>query len=214
MTRTTTARRLGFHAGRAVTAVGMAYAVVLAAGIARHGLDRPITDPILAAMEVLTILSALPMSGVFVALQAAAPDDRRPWATLALLFGALFTGVTTGVHVVELTAGRAMARPGLVWPSTPYAVELVAWDVLLGLALLCAAGAVPPRDQGRRLRAWLVATGGLCLAGMVGPLGGDMRLQRIGVLGYAVFLPITTWMLARWFRGAGPRSPGEGTPSA
>lgn len=193
--------QLGARAGFAVVYVGGAYAIVLAIGMARHGLSEPIGDPILAIMEVLTILSALPLLALFVALHAASACERRPLATLALVFSAMFCCATMGVHVVELTAGRALARPGLVWPSVPYAVELFAWDFLLGVALLLAAEALTPTLSARRVRAGLRATGALCLIGLIGPLVGNMRIQLIGVAGYAVALPVVAWMLAKWFQG-------------
>jgi hypothetical protein len=195
-----TATQLGARAGVAVTSVGMAYVVVLAAGMRRHGFSEPIADPILAVMEVLTIVSALPVLALFVALHASSEPGRRLWAMLAVCCAAMFALATMGVHVVELTAGRATASRGLVWPSATYAVELLAWDFLLGLALLFACGALPAHHGAWRLRPWMSATGVLCLAGLIGPLVGDMRLQLIGVAGYAVLLPIVAWLLRGWFR--------------
>jgi hypothetical protein len=40
-------------------------------------------------------------------------------------------------------------------------------------------------------------TGALCLAGTIGPVLGDMRLQRLGIVGYAVVLPLSFFWLAR-----------------
>jgi hypothetical protein len=197
-----TTAQLGARSGLAVVYVGLAYVIVLAVGMARHGLSEPIGDPILAIMEVLTILSALPILALFVALHAASAPERKLWATLALVVAAMFCCATMGVHVVELTAGRALARPGLVWPSFPYAVELFAWDFLLGVALLLAAQALSPTLSARRVRTWLRATGVLCLIGLLGPLVGNMRLQLIGVAGYAVLVPVVAWMLAKWFQSA------------
>ncbi len=191
--------RFGQRCAALVVLVGVAYAVVLAAGMWRHGFQDPIADPILAVMEVLTIASALPILGLFAALHAIAADDRRLPAMLGLLFAAMFAAATLGVHVVELSAGRALGRPGLVWPSVPYAVELLAWDLLLGLALLCAANTLPRAGSTQRLVRWLRVTGSLCIVGLVGPLVGNMRLQLIGVVGYALLLPIVAGMLASWF---------------
>lgn len=201
-----TAAQLGARSGAAVLGVGIAYAVVLGFGMLQYGAE-PIGDPTLAVMELLTIASALPILALFVALHALAPEARRLWATLGLCFAAVFTAATTGVHVVELTAGRALGRHGLVWPSVTYAVELFAWDGLLGLALLCAAFTLTDAPRARRARVALRATGALCLVGLVGPLVGDMRLQLIGVFGYAVLLPVSAWLLAAWFRADGPGHP-------
>ena len=41
----------------------------------------------------------------------------------------------------------------------------------------------------------------LAFVGTAGPLVGDMRLQRIGILGYAVVMPVAFFLLARFFRG-------------
>lgn len=185
--------------------VGVAYVIVLAIGMARHGLSEPIGDPILAIMELLTILSALPVLALFVAVHASCAPDRKHLATLALVFAAMFCCATMGVHVVELTAGRAMARPGLVWPSVPYAVELFAWDFLLGVALLLGAQTFTPSPSARRIVTGLRLTAALCLIGLLGPLIGNMRIQLIGVVGYAVALPVVAWMLAKWFQGANDR---------
>lgn len=195
-----TTAQLGMRSGYAVVCVGIAYLIVLGAGMARYGFSAPIRDPLLAVMEVLTILSALPILALFVALHASIAPAQRLWGTLALLFAAMFCFATMGVHLVELTAGRALARPGLVWPAFPYAIELFAWDFLLGVALLLAAQALPRGQDARRLRGWLRVTGWLCLAGLFGPLVGQMRLQLVGVAGYAVLMPAVAWMMARWLQ--------------
>jgi hypothetical protein len=180
--------------------VGVAYALTLGLGFARHGFAEPIADPILAVMELLTIASAVPLFLVFFCVHALAPQDARGAARLALGFGAAFAITTTAVHLEELSYGRLTGQHGMVWPSVPYAIELVAWDVLLGVALLGAATAMRWDGGARRVQAWLQITGLLCLLGIAGPLTGDMRVQRVGVLGYAVLLPVTCWMLRGRFR--------------
>lgn len=52
---------------------------------------------------------------------------------------------------------------------------------------------------------WL--SGALCLIGVLGPAIGDMRLQRIGVLGYAGLLPLVCLALAKLFREGEARVP-------
>lgn len=196
--------RTGERAGRAVVLVGVAYALVLAFGMWRHGLSEPIADPVLAVMELLTIASAVPILLLFVALRAAAPQAGRARATVALVFAALFAATTVGVHLFELTLGRRLGTRRLVWPSTSYAIELLAWDLLLGGALVCAALALRDHAGAARVRRWLALTGALCLLGIIGPVIDDMRVQFIGVFGYAVLLPVTAWLLARWFRANVP----------
>jgi hypothetical protein len=195
-----TASRLGCLSGRTVAAVGVAYAIVLSTGFVRHGLSEPIADPILAAMEVLTLASAFPLLLLVTAVLFVAPEARRIRGVLALCFIVMFATATSAVHVVELTAGRQLGSRGLVWPSTTYAVELLAWDLFLGAALMFTAAALDPIRTPLRLRRLVQVTGVLCLAGIAGPVIGNMRLQLIGVFGYAVLLPLAAFGLASWFR--------------
>ncbi len=51
-------RRLGFWSALGVCAINAAYMVTLAVGLANAGLRKPIIDPVLAIMEVMTLLSA------------------------------------------------------------------------------------------------------------------------------------------------------------
>jgi hypothetical protein len=204
-----TANRLGFWSAVALVGVGVGYVFALAAGFARHGLNEPIGDPVLAVMEILTLLSALPIVTLMAAIHDRAAPERRPYGLIALAFATLCAGTTSAVHFVELTAARQLGEGGIVWPSRVYAAELLAWDVFLGLALVFAATVFDGGGSERAARRGLLACGVLCLAGALGPAVGNMRLQWVGVLGYAVVLPVVALLLARVF--AGVRGPGPGT---
>ncbi len=195
-----TASSVGVWSSTALVLVGVGYVAVLGVGFSRHGLNEPITDPILAVMEILTILSAMPVVTLCLALHAVTEGPRRIWSLLALCFACMFALATITVHVVELTAGRQLGSRGLVWPSTTYAVELVAWDLLLGLALLAMWAALVSHADTRRLRTAVLVTGVCCLAGLAGPAVGNMRWQLIGVFGYAILLPVVAWAFRGWFR--------------
>jgi hypothetical protein len=180
--------------------IGIAYVVTLAIGFAVHGFAEPIVDPILAIMEVLTLMSAPPMVVIMAAIHGYASEDRKIFALIALAFTVLFAGMTSAVHFVELTALRQLGVGGIVWPSPVYAVELLAWNLFLGLALLFAALVFDGGGPERVVRRNLLISGGLCVAGTAGPAIGNMRLQLVGVLGYAGVLPVVCFMLARLFR--------------
>lgn len=182
--------------------VGVAYLAVLALGMATHGRAEPIGDPILAVMEVLTIMSALPLIAVSAALHMVVPLERKLMSLIALCFTVLFAGTTTLVHFVELSASRQLGATHLAWPSAAYAAELLAWDLFLGVALLCAAQALAHTPDARRVRGVLRMAGTLCVVGVVGSLTGQMRAQFIAGAGYAVVLPIGAFLLAAWFRRA------------
>jgi hypothetical protein len=193
------ANRLGFWSSVALAGIGAAYVLALAAGFARHGLREPITDPVLAIMEVLTLLSAPAVVILMAAVHDRATPERKIYGLTALAFATLFAGTTSAVHFMELTAVRQAGGGGIVWPSRAYAAELLAWDVFLGLALMFAAAVFAGAGRQRAVRRGLLACGGLCLAGAIGPAVGNMRLQLVGVLGYAGVLPLVSVLLARLF---------------
>lgn len=207
------ARRLGAWSALAVSATGVVYAVVLAIGFARHGLDEPIADPILAWMEVLTVLAALPLVPLLASIRHLSSEDREAHAQTALAFATLCVGTTTVVHFVELTAARQLGGGGIVWPSGTYAAELLAWNLLLGVALLFAAPVLDGHVSGdpvreRSVRRGLTLCGLLCVVGTAGPAVGSMRLQLVGVVGYALVLPVVCLLLARLL--SGPRGGATG----
>lgn len=189
-------RKLGLVSSSGLVIVGTTYAVVVAIGIAQAGLTEPIRDPVLAVMEAITLVAGLLVVVLLSAVYGFADRGRRPLALIALSFGVIMATLTSAVHFVALTAGRQTGFAVLEWPSTLYALELLAWDVFLGLALVFAA----PVFVGSGVRAvarWsLAAAGALCLLGTIGPVIGDMGVQRIGILGYGVGLPIASLFVA------------------
>jgi hypothetical protein len=92
-------RRLGTSSAAVMFLIGVAYAVVLAAGFAIHGLTEPIEDPVLPIMEVLTLMSAPPPVVVVVIL---------PFAQLL-------------VEEVNIVLGLRVTN---VQPQTPVIIEL------------------------------------------------------------------------------------------
>ena len=59
------------------------------------------------------------------------------------------------------------------------------------------------------MRRGLLLCGALSLLGTIGPALGDMRLQRIGILGYAGLLPVVAFLLARRFAASAARPRGS-----
>jgi hypothetical protein len=201
-TETSTAARIGFWSGATLFVVNVAYAGVLVVGVARTGLSEPIVDPILAVMEVLTVVAALLFVVLIGAIHGHAPPGHRTLSLLALVFAAVMAGLTSAVHFVALSAGRQLGTASLVWPSVPYAVELLAWDVFLGLSLLSAAPIFGGSGL-ERATGWAMGiTGTLCLLGIVGPSSGEMGWQVIGIVGYAVALPVVCLLSTLVFRRA------------
>lgn len=201
-------KRLGVWSASCLGAIGVAYMATLAVGFASAGFEKPIVDPVLGVMELLTLLSAPILVVLMAAVHAYAAPQYKVHSMIAFAFMVLMAGLTSSVHFVELTAVRQSATASLTWPSTAYAIELLAWDVFLGLSLLFAAPVFTAGKLEDAVRGGLYVAGTLCLVGVLGPASGDMRLQFIAVAGYAGVLPVVFLLLAMLFRRSRlPRSP-------
>lgn len=190
--------RLGLTSALALFAIGVGYAIVTGIGIAGAG-DAPIKDPTLAVMEGLTLLSAPPIVVLFAAIHVRAAPAQKTWSLVAFGFALIMAALTASVHFVGLSTGRQSGEWLLQWPSVAYAIELLAWDLFLGLALLFASFALGQTKGERRARWALAIAGALSLVGTIGPLAGDMALQRLGIVGYGAVLPVAWAMLAATF---------------
>ena len=206
-------RRLGIASSIGILVVGIFYLAVIALWLILEATPRdPIGDPYLAVMELLTMVSALALLGLVIAIWCFADAGRRLPALTALAIGCLAVGLTMTVHFVQLTAIRQLWRAGhladyrLVWPSALFAVEYFAWDILVGLTLVSASFAIAGGPAPQPARRALLIGGMLCLAGVAGPLSGLMLLQNVAVLGYAVGLPIAGALTGRMFRATMPHS--------
>lgn len=207
------ARRLGITSGTEILVVGILYVAVITSWLIIEGTPlEPIGDPYLALMEVLTMVSALSLLGLVIAIWCFANSGRRLHALAALAVGGLAVGLTMAVHFVQLTAVRQLWRAGrlvdyrLVWPSALFAVEYFVWDILVGFTMLSVGFAIPDGcATAHARRAWQIG-GVLCIVGVAGPLSGRMPLQNIAVMGYAIVLPIAGALTARLFREAPPSS--------
>jgi hypothetical protein len=72
--------------------IGVAYIVMLALGFAVYGLSDPIVDPLLAVMEVLTLVSAPLLVVMMAAVHSYASPERKTHGLIALAFMILVAG--------------------------------------------------------------------------------------------------------------------------
>ena len=196
----------------ALLVVGLLYLIVIAAWLVAVGKPKePIGDPYLALMEVLTMASALALVCFCVAILALSTPERRIFGLGTVVAGTTAAGLTLSVHFVQLTAIRQLWRSGaladyrLVWPSPIFAVEYLAWDLLVGITMLLAAASLGEGPGRGGARSILTVGGGFCVIGLAGPASGVMALQNIAVLGYAVLLPLAAWFTAGVFRRTEPQ---------
>jgi hypothetical protein len=193
------------------------YSADFVIGFAAMGnLHDPLPDPYLAIGEALILVMAPVLVALMLAVHACAPNRAKSFTQVALGWMLAAAALTTTVHVVELSVARHIdGFPGYArifdfqWPSLLYAVDIVAWDVFFGLALLFAVPAFRRRSD-TAARLGLIVSGSLCLLGLIGPLTNAIAWRGIGIFGYTLVFAATCVPLARAFRsadddGASPR---------
>lgn len=188
------------------TSVALAVLYIPAIAGAFGAPPGPAQQAFFAVAQVLIILTALPLVGVAAALYLCAPAGRRIWGLGGFGFMLLLAGTTIGLHFVELTVARRLpvgspAGPlfSWEWPGVLYGVEVVAWDLFFGIAMVCAALTLPGHNA-RWARRLLLASGLLSLAGLVGPALDVMALRTVGIFGYTIVFPVAALVLARLLR--------------
>jgi hypothetical protein len=211
---TATARRLGIFSATATFILIFAYAVTLVMGLMSLESPRePIGNPMFTILEVLIIIMMPAMVALMVAVHAWAPMHAKTLSLTAVVFMGLLAGLTCSVHFVILTLSRQpkfteQSWLPLVlsfnWPSVVYALDILAWDIFFALSMLFAA----PIFRGSRLAAWIralmIASGVLALAGLSGVVAGDMQLRNIGIVGYVGVFLVVAALLAVLFHRAPP----------
>jgi hypothetical protein len=200
-------RTIGAWSARAMFILDVVYIIVFIVGFASLGnTSAPLPDPYLAIAEVLILVMAPIMVALMMAIHQCAPRQAKPYTQVALGWMFAAAASTTVVHFVELTVARhvkAAALPGYArvfgfkWPSTFYAIDIVAWDVFFGLSLLFAVPTFTHRRGATRVRRGLVASGSLCLIGLIGPFANALGWRTIGILGYTVVFGLTCLPLSR-----------------
>jgi hypothetical protein len=202
-------RAIGRWSARALFVLTVVYTADFVVGFAALGnLHAPLPDPYLAVGEALILVMAPVLVALMLAVHACAPTRAKSFTQVALGWMLAAAACTTTVHVVELSVARHVdpdSFPGYArifdfqWPSLLYAVDIVAWDVFFGLALLFAAPAFRRRSD-TAARLGLIASGSLCLLGLIGPLTDAIAWRAIGVFGYTLVFAATCVPLARAFR--------------
>jgi cytochrome c oxidase subunit IV len=203
-----------------MSAVGSAfliviYDVVLVSGfLSLQSPQQPIGDPLFSILEILIILMMPLLIGLMVATHAWASAEAKVFSLMALMFMGLVAGLTCSLHFVILVVSRQAAFANIEWmplflsfnwPSIPYALDILAWDVFFALAVLCAAPIFIGDRLAASIRILLIVSGVLSLAGLSGVVFGDMRWRNIGVIGYAGVFPIAALLLAVLFYKETPR---------
>jgi hypothetical protein len=210
VTFTAAARRLGFVSAVGTVLLGVAYAVTLVLGFSSlRSPQQPIGDPWFSIFEILIILTAPMMVALMVAVHAWAPANAKVFSLVAVVFVSLMAGVTCSVHFVILVVGHRVESLGhdwislflsFTWPSVPYALDILAWDIFFALSVMFAAPVFGGNRLTMAIRVLLIASGVLAFAGLSGVFAGNMQLRNIGIAGYAGVFPGAALLLAVLFQ--------------
>jgi hypothetical protein len=201
--------RLGFWSALSVTAIDVVYVLTGLVWLIAAGWQTPQplepTEPYLAILELLILASAPLLVIVMAAVHAYADRGHKTLALIALMFMVIFALLTASVHFIQLSVVRQLQSQGVSvppvlqfypWPSTLLALDLLAWDLFLGLSLFFAAPVFSSGKLDLAIRYTLLFGGALCVAGTFGPGLGVMRLQFLAIVGYAFVLPVICGLLA------------------
>lgn len=211
------ARRLGLMSAALVAVLLLAYAAALAAGFASlDSSDAPIGDPWFTVLEVLILVMMVPMVSVMVAVHAWAPPRLRVLSFAAVVFMALVAATTCALHAAILVLGRLPDHEefepvrrllAFQWPSLAYAVDILAWDLFFPVSLLFASGVFGGDRLARWVRASMIVAALFALAGLAGPVTGDMALRNLGIVGYVGVFFVVVLLLGALFRRSLPANP-------
>ena len=162
---------------------------------------------IITVMEVLTIAAALLILWFMTELFASCGEKQKTQGLLALVFTAFMAVVTILNHFMYITVlgqmYRGTAMPSWLlldgWPSISKGLECVSWGLFLGLAMVFASGVL---EAWRNLAiSWTMRISGiLTLAGLIGPVVGDMRYYMLSTIGYSVGFLILSIEMLMYFR--------------
>ena len=209
-------RTLGAWSARAIFFIEVVYVAVFVAGFASIGnTSAPLPDPYLAIGEIIILVMAPIMVCLMLAIHQCAPKQAKPFTLVALGWMLAAAAFTIVVHFVGLTVARHIdpaTFPGYArifgwqWPSTFYAIDIVAWDVFFGLSLLFAVPAFAHRRDATLVRRGLILSGSLCLIGLIGPFANALGWRTIGILGYTVVFGLTCLPLSRTFKAGTSRA--------
>lgn len=210
------ARSIGIAAAWIAFAVNEVYAVV--SGVAYlQRLAAVESGPFLSAMALLVVVMGPFLVVSMGAVHAYANPRRKLYSLAALAFMIGCVTVTSCINFSLLVvsslpdlfaeSSRSMFLPA-TWPTPAFVLDNFVWDWFFGVSMLLAA----PVFGGDALRDWLrlamLASGSLCLAGLVWLAVSPSQAIIIGILGWGAAGPIAFLLLAKVF-GRIPAEPGE-----
>lgn len=169
---------------------------------------------IIMIMELLTIWAAIVIVMFMIELYRGTDGERKNQSMIALVLSTCMAMVTTLNHFIYLTVLRQIYVHSEIptwllldgWPSITKGLECVAWGFFLGLSMLFASSALI--CLGSKKIVWTMRISGiLTLAGLIGPIIGNMNFYLLSTIGYSVgFLVLSIELIVFIHKGNGSRT--------
>jgi hypothetical protein len=201
--------KTGYWAAIVTFITGLLFLVVLVATVV-SGTGFPPTGLFLTLISVDTLLAAVAMIFLWSVLHICVPADRKIFSLSSLAMVtilAALTGITRFVQISLVPQSIAAGKTDGLDLFKVYGefslmadIEVLAWGVFLGLALLCLAPVFFKQQKERPLFWTLIISGLLCLIGAVGKVLSLVPLVFVGILGWGVGFTIATGLIVIWFR--------------
>ena len=206
-TFTTRARTLGIVAAWTTFIVVEVYAIASGFGFASQG--RAVEGgPFLSIMALLVVMMGPFLVLSMVAVQAFASPMRKAYALAALAFMIACVAITSCINFMLLLvcsrpelfseSWRAVFLP-CKWPVPAFILDNFVWDWFFGISMLAAAPVFGGDTLGNALRAVMILSGVLCLAGLVWLAVSPEEAIIVGILGWGAAGPIAFLLLAKVF---------------
>ncbi|MGH7725615.1 MAG: hypothetical protein ACREOU_09320 [Candidatus Eiseniibacteriota bacterium] len=210
MTRTD--QRLGMWSARLVVILAVAYILTgcawLLFGRSPNPQELQPSEPYLAILEALIVLLSPVMIVLMASIHAHADPDRKTMALVALAHMTACATLTCAVHFLQLTVVRRLPvedpRFSILqlypWPGLSLGLDLIAWDLFFGLAMLFGAPVFRGNGRDAAIRRGMKLSGVLCLTGVIAQATGNFWFQYPAIVGYAFVFPAVCVLLSQYFR--------------
>jgi hypothetical protein len=161
---------------------------------------------IITIMEGLTVWAAIVIIQFMAELYHGSKENSKDKGLLALIFSVCMAVITIANHFIYITVLNQVYTGGTMpswllldgWPSISKGLECVSWGFFLGLAMLFASKVL--EDWGSRAITWTMRISGiLTLAGLIGPITGNMSFYLLSTIGYSIGFLIISIEIVMFF---------------
>lgn len=182
----------------AVLLLGVVYIALIAWGILSSDPETGlIRDQVRMFMEIATVVSALVLLLLSLALKQAYASQQVFFSEISVVFMTILVTLTSVVHFVSVTVSdRIIAETPLLtpllslnWPSVLLSIDILAWDMFFGLAFIFMGLSLRQQPALSPTRYLMILSGSLSLVGLIALPFDNMDIRYIGIFGYTV-MPI------------------------